>query len=298
MSHFKRIALVANIKLPEIVDTLKRLASFLELGGYIVLLESKTAELIGNTTLPVFSCQDIELQLDLVIVVGGDGSMLSAGRIMVNHDVPLLGVNRGRLGFLTDILPDEMEEQLSRVLTGDYIISNRFLLEVTLFRGGKNVTFGEALNDVVLHPGKSVRMMEFELYIDGQLVYSQRSDGLIVSTPTGSTAYALSGGGPIMHPALDAIVLVPMNPHTLSSRPIVVGGNSKIEIHVGSRNELHPMVTCDGQNDLQPEPGDIICIRKKTKPLQLIHQKEHNFYETCRTKLGWGSRLDSSNRNR
>ena len=298
MAHFKRIALVANIELPEIVDSLNRLTCFLEQGGYEVLLESKTAELIGNTSLPIFNFQDEHLQLDLVIVVGGDGSMLSAGRNMSEHNAPLVGVNRGRLGFLTDILPDEMEEQLSRVLAGDYIVSNRFLLEVDLFRNGKKVSSGEALNDVVLHPGKSVRMMEFELYIDGQLVYTQRSDGLIVSTPTGSTAYALSGGGPIMHPNLDAIVLVPMNPHTLSSRPIVVGGNSNIEIRVGSRNELDPMVTCDGQNDLQPEPGDIVRIHKKAKPLQLIHQVEHNFYETCRTKLGWGGRLDSSNRNR
>lgn len=298
MAHFKRIALVANIQLPEIVDSLNRLSCFLEQRGYEVLLESKTAELIGSSSLPIFNCEDKNLQLDLVIVVGGDGSMLSAGRSMSEHNAPLVGVNRGRLGFLTDILPDEMEEQLSRVLAGDYIVSNRFLLEVDLFRNGKKISSGEALNDVVLHPGKSVRMMEFELYIDGQLVYTQRSDGLIVSTPTGSTAYALSGGGPIMHPNLDAIVLVPMNPHTLSSRPIVVGGNSNIEIRVGSRNELDPMVTCDGQNDLQPDPGDIVRIHKKAKPLQLIHQVEHNFYETCRTKLGWGGRLDSSNRNR
>ncbi|MEH6529062.1 MAG: NAD(+) kinase [Porticoccus sp.] len=298
MAHFKRIALVANIQLPEIVDSLKRLSSFLEHSGYTVLLESNTAQLIDNKHFPVFDSDDMAQQLDLVIVVGGDGSMLSSGRRMVDHDVPLLGVNRGRLGFLTDILPGDMEEQVDRVLSGDFIISTRFLLEVALYRNGNNVSSGIALNDVVLHPGKSVRMMEFELYIDNQFVYSQRSDGLIVSTPTGSTAYALSGGGPIMNPNLDAIVLVPMNPHTLSSRPIVVGGDSDIEIRVASRDELDPMVTCDGQNDLQPEPGDIIRIHKKAQSLRLIHPVEHNFYETCRTKLGWGSRHDSSNRNR
>lgn len=298
MAHFKRIALIANIPLPQIVDTLKRLCNFLEQGGYTVLLESRTSELMSNQHLPVFDTSDLSLDLDLVIVVGGDGSMLSSGRRMVDHDVPVLGVNRGRLGFLTDILPGNMEEQVQQVLSGDYIISTRFLLEVALSRDGDEVASGVALNDVVLHPGKSVRMMEFELYIDNQFVYSQRSDGLIVSTPTGSTAYALSGGGPIMHPNLDAIVLVPMNPHTLSSRPIVVGGDSDIEIRVAHRDELDPMVTCDGQNDLQPEPGDIIRIHKKSQPLQLIHPVEHNFYETCRTKLGWGSRHDSSNRNR
>lgn len=293
---FKRIALIANIQLPEIVDTLKRLSDFLEKTGYTVLLESGTAELMGNQNLAVFHCNDRGLELDLVIVVGGDGSMLSSGRCMADHNVPLLGVNRGRLGFLTDILPDDMEDQVSRVLAGEYIISNRSMLEVSISRNGQNIGSGEALNDVVLHPGKSVRMMEFELYIDGQFVYSQRSDGLIVSTPTGSTAYALSGGGPIMNPNLDAIVMVPMNPHTLSSRPIVVGGSSDIEIRVGFRNELHPLVTCDGQNDLQSEPGDIIQIQKKSQPLQLIHPVGHNFYETCRTKLGWGSRLDSTDR--
>lgn len=298
MAHFKRIALVANTQLPEIVDTLNRLSDFLEKGGYSVLVESKTAALIERKNFPTFDCDDLSQQLDLVIVVGGDGSMLGAARSMVDYDIPLLGVNRGRLGFLTDILPHEMEDKLHEVLAGNFITSDRFLLEVSVIRNGQVLSRGNALNDVVFHPGKSVRMMEFELYIDGQFVYSQWSDGLIVSTPTGSTAYALSGGGPIMHPNLDAIVLVPMNPHTLSSRPIVVGGDSNIEIRVGSLNELHPLVTCDGQNDLHTEPGDLLQIAKKPQQLQLIHPVGHNFYEICRTKLGWGSRLDSSNRNR
>ncbi|MEZ5528896.1 MAG: NAD(+) kinase [Porticoccaceae bacterium] len=294
MTDFNRIALVANIELPEIGDFINQLIDFLTRGGYSVLLEANTARFTGNTSLPVFEYSKLDPELDLVIVVGGDGSMLSAARSLVRHNVPLLGVNRGRLGFLTDILPREMESQVLRVLKGEYILSSRFLLEVSISRGGQEIGRGDALNDVVLHPGKSVRMMEFELYIDNQFVYSQRSDGLIVSTPTGSTAYALSGGGPIMHPNLDAIVLVPMNPHTLTSRPIVVGGNSDIEIRVGTRNELHPQVTCDGQNDLQSEPGDIIRIHKKAQPIQLIHPVGHNFYETCRTKLGWGSRLGAT----
>jgi len=298
MTDFKRIALVSNIETPEIGDSIKRLISYLGEAGYTVILEINTARFVGNTELPVFECGRLDVPLDLVIMVGGDGSMLSAARNLVQHNVPLLGVNRGRLGFLTDILPHEMEEQVKRVLSGEFIISSRFLLEVSIRRSGQVIGTGSALNDVVLHPGKSVRMMEFELYIDEQFVYSQRSDGLIVSTPTGSTAYALSGGGPIMHPNLDAIGLVPMNPHTLSSRPIVVGGNSDIEIRVGSRNELHPLVTCDGQNDIQSEPGDTIRIHKMAQQIQLIHPVGHDFYETCRTKLGWGSRLGISERNR
>ncbi|MEJ6706558.1 NAD(+) kinase [Porticoccus sp. Uisw_050_02] len=297
MKPFKHIALIANVELPEVTEPLKRLCRFLEKEGYSVALESKTALLVANNTLPVFDYLDEELKLDLVVVVGGDGSMLSVGRSVAELNIPLLGVNRGRLGFLTDIQPDDMENQLIRVLAGDYIVSNRFLLEISLSRKGEKINSGEAINDVVVHPGSSLRMMEFELYIDEQFVYSQRSDGLIVSTPTGSTAYALSGGGPILHPNLDAIVLVPMNPHTLSSRPVVVGGDSSIEIKLGLRNE-HSMVTCDGQNDLIPQPGDVICIEKKMQPLRLIHQADNSFYATCRTKLGWGSRLGSSNRNR
>jgi NAD+ kinase len=297
MKPFKHIALIANVELPEVTEPLKRLCRFLEKEGYSVALESKTALLVANNTLPVFDYLDEELKLDLFVVVGGDGSMLSVGRSVAELNIPLLGVNRGRLGFLTDIQPDDMENQLIRVLAGDYIASNRFLLEISLSRKGEKINSGEAINDVVVHPGSSLRMMEFELYIDEQFVYSQRSDGLIVSTPTGSTAYALSGGGPILHPNLDAIVLVPMNPHTLSSRPVVVGGDSSIEIKLGLRNE-HSMVTCDGQNDLIPQPGDVICIEKKMQPLRLIHQADNSFYATCRTKLGWGSRLGSSNRNR
>ena len=297
MKPFKHIALIANVELPEVTEPLKRLCRFLEKEGYSVALESKTALLVANNTLPVFDYLDEELKLDLVVVVGGDGSMLSVGRSVAELNIPLLGVNRGRLGFLTDIQPDDMENQLIRVLAGDYIASNRFLLEISLSRKGEKINSGEAINDVVVHPGSSLRMMEFELYIDKQFVYSQRSDGLIVSTPTGSTAYALSGGGPILHPNLDAIVLVPMNPHTLSSRPVVVGGDSSIEIKLGLRNE-HSKVTCDGQNDLIPQPGDVICIEKKMQPLRLIHQADNSFYATCRTKLGWGSRLGSSNRNR
>ena len=165
------------------------------------------------------------------------------------------------------------------------------MLETTVTRNGQEIGTGTALNDIVLHPGMSVRMMTFELYVDGEFVYSQRSDGLIVATPTGSTAYALSAGGPLLFPELDAIVVVPLNPHTLSSRPIALHGNAQIELRVSSRNELHPLVTCDGHNDFTTEPGDVITIRKHANDIQLIHPKDNNFYGVCRSKLGWGSRL-------
>jgi NAD+ kinase len=184
-----------------------------------------------------------------------------------------------------------IEEKVGEVISGKYMMETRFLLDTSVTRKGALVGGGDALNDVVIHPGRFIRMIEFELYIDGQFVYSQRSDGLIISTPTGSTAYALSGGGPIMHPKLDAIVIVPMNPHTLSSRPIVVDGSSEIKILVGEHNSAYPHVTCDGQNHVVTNPGDEIHIHKKPHKLHLIHPLNHNFYETCRTKLGWGSHL-------
>ncbi|MEZ0123263.1 MAG: NAD(+) kinase [Candidatus Reddybacter sp.] len=293
MEQFQTIGVVARLEHPEVVDSLKRLVAFLRADGRKVLAESKTAELLGDPDIEIISRRSIESTVDLVIVVGGDGSMLGAARGLVDLNVPLLGLNRGRLGFLTDIHPDDMEQGIGRVLAGEYKSTERYLLEMRVERDGEAIGKGLALNDLVLHPGRSVRMMEFELYIDQQFVYSQRSDGLIISTPTGSTAYALSAGGPIMHPKLDAIVLVPMNPHTLASRPIVISGESEIEVLVGTRNELHPLISCDGQVDVSIEPGDVIKIHRKSSPLRLIHPTEHNFYEICRDKLGWGRRLDS-----
>jgi len=293
MANFRRIGLLTRLHLDQVTDTLNHLVRFLNNAGWQPVVESSAAHLLEPGDYVIEEREVMARSVDLVIVVGGDGSMLSAARDMVDFDVPLLGVNRGRLGFLTDILPDSVEARVTRVLSGEYVVSDRFLLDVAVTRGEQLIGEGLALNDVVLHPGKSVRMMEFELYIDRQFVYSQRSDGLIVSTPTGSTAYALSAGGPILHPRLDALVLVPMNPHTLTSRPIAVPGSSSLEIRVGERNELHPLVTCDGQRDIVIEPGDNIRIHKKGKPLRLIHPVDHNFYSICRSKLGWGSRLDS-----
>ena len=166
------------------------------------------------------------------------------------------------------------------------------MLNVTVKRGGETIGKGEALNDVVVNSGTSAKMIEFDLYVDDEYVYRQRSDGLIVSTPTGSTAYSLSGGGPIMHPKLDAVVLVPMFPHTLSSRPIVIDGNSQIKIEIcGNSDDIHPPVTCDGQVNLNAMPGDVVIIKKKRHKLKLVHPLDHSFYASCRDKLGWSTRL-------
>jgi NAD+ kinase len=274
-----------------VVETVRRLKRFLSVEGYHLIIEEQIAELIPGHGLQVSSVKMMGEVCDLVIVIGGDGSLLGAARELAKSDVPLLGVNRGRLGFLTDISPEEMEEKISAVLSGEYIQEKRFLLDVHVKRKGEPIGFGTGLNDIVLHPGKSTRMIGFDLFIEGQFVYSQRSDGLIVSTPTGSTAYSLSAGGPLLHPKLDAIALVPMFPHTLSSRPIVVDGKSEIKIVIGEGNEIYPQVSCDGQHHIPVAPGDTVSITKKPHKARLIHPTSHNFYETCREKLGWANSL-------
>ncbi|GMG88730.1 NAD(+) kinase [Biformimicrobium ophioploci] len=262
---------------------------YLEREAYDVVLEENTAKQLPARDVPTCPREKLGESCDLVIVVGGDGSLLGAARALAKHSVPLLGINRGRLGFLTDITPDQIEQKVGDVLAGKYLAESRFLLSMSVMRDGELVGQGSALNDIVLHPGELIRMIEFDLYIDGQYVYTQRSDGLITSTPTGSTAYALSGGGPIMHPKLDAIVVVPMNPHTLSSRPIVVEGSSELKLVVTSENTANPMVTCDGHDSVVTKPGDEIRIHKHPHRMTLVHPLDHNFYETCRSKLNWHS---------
>ncbi|WP_444922766.1 NAD(+) kinase [Microbulbifer sp. DLAB2-AF] len=287
MQEFQNIGLIGRTESESTTASLERLIAFLELGGYTIVLEANTARALSYHNAKTSSKDRLGESCDLVIVVGGDGSLLAAARALAKYSVPLLGVNRGRLGFLTDITPDQLESKVGDVLSGKYLAESRFLLDMSITRNGKIEGGGSALNDVVLHPGEYIRMIEFELYIDGQFVYKQRSDGLIISTPTGSTAYALSGGGPIMHPKLDAIVLVPLNPHTLSSRPIVVEGSSEFMLVVSEKNTTNPHVTCDGAHQFVTSPGDIIRIHKKPHRLTLIHPLDHNFYETCRTKLNW-----------
>ncbi|MDX1465253.1 MAG: NAD(+) kinase [Halomonas sp.] len=291
MTTFKNIGLIGRLGSAKVVDTLKRLIRFLEEGGYHVIIEDRTATVLLEHGHPEASRRLLGELCDLVIVVGGDGSLLGAARTLCHSGTLVLGVNRGRLGFLTDISPDELEARVGEVLAGRYELEERFLLDAELYRDGVQVGNGDALNEVVLHPGKAVRMIEFELFLDGQFVYSQRSDGLIVATPTGSTAYALSGGGPIMHPKLDVITLVPMFPHTLSSRPIVIDAASEIRIHIGETNQTYPHISCDGQTRAVAKPDDVLVIRRKPRRVQLVHPLGHNFFEVLRSKLGWSNRL-------
>lgn len=291
MEDYRNVGIIGRLGSTRVLETVRRLKRFLIDRHLHVILEDTIADLLPGHGLQTSSRKMLGEVCDLVIVVGGDGSMLGAARALARHKVPVLGINRGSLGFLTDIRPDELELKVAQVLEGQYLTENRFLLEAEVRRQGEAIGQGDALNDVVLHPGKSTRMIEFELFIDGQFVCSQKADGLIVATPTGSTAYALSAGGPIMHPKLDAIVVVPMYPHTLSSRPIVVDGNSELKVVVSADMTIYPQVSCDGQNHFTCAPGDTLHVAKKAQKLRLIHPLDHNYYEVCRTKLGWGSRL-------
>nr|WP_144424801.1 NAD(+) kinase [Acinetobacter equi] len=290
--NFRNIGLIGRPGKSSVVETLNLIHDHILSIGLHPIFDSETAELVPYKNTQTVSRSLLGEVVDLVIVVGGDGSLLHAARALVKYNTPVIGINRGRLGFLTDIKPTEVLFKLDQVLQGQFQLDRRFLLEMEIRSKGESIYEAIALNDVVLHSGKSVHMIDFDLHIDGQYVYRQHSDGLIVSTPTGSTAYALSGGGPILHPSMDAIALVPMHPHTLSSRPIVVGGQSEIKIEI-KENRVLPMVSADGQHSVSLSIGDSLHIRKHPYKLNLLHPPGYDFYMACRTKLGWNQDFES-----
>lgn len=287
---FQRIALIGKVNHEATRDTLKLLERELLAANYHVVIESRTAKQLGSVQAQVLPLSKLDGHTDLVVVVGGDGNMLGAARVLCDVDIPVIGINRGNLGFLTDIDPDHALEQLLPVIQGHYQIENRFLLHAEIMHDGLSTVVGRAINEIVLHSDKVAHMIEFEMFVDDQFVFSQRSDGLIVSTPTGSTAYSLSGGGPILTPALDAISIVSMFPHTLSSRPIVIPATSTVQLRTASDNDLL-QISCDGHKRMKVQPGDHIVIRKHSKALKLVHPTDHNYFRVLRNKLGWGSRL-------
>jgi NAD+ kinase len=290
-ASFRKIGLAGRSRQRGLTGVLRQLLELLQARGLDVVLEDNLGDILPDSQCRLAALDDIGEEADLVIVVGGDGSLLSAARTLAKYDTPVLGVNRGRLGFLTDISPDDIAQQIPAVLDGQFERESRFLLCAEVRRDGAVVGREEALNDVVVNSGTSAQMIEFELYVNDTFVYRQRADGLIVSTPTGSTAYSLSGGGPIMHPTLDAIVLVPMFPHALSSRPIVLEGQSEIRLDILARNRIHPPVTCDGRASMKARPGDSVHISKHPHRLTLLHPLGHSFYASCRDKLRWSNAL-------
>jgi NAD+ kinase len=290
MIKFERVGLVARSGSEKVLDSLRRVQQLLQRQGVEVLMEDTAHNLLQDYAGPSYTQAQMADRCDLVIAVGGDGNILGAARCFAPHGVPILGVNRGRLGFLADISPADIDVSITQVLRGDYTMEEHFLLEGEVsVKGVKQVPC--ALNEVLIHSAQMPKMLEFDLFVDGTFVYNQHSDGLIVSSPTGSTAYSLSAGGPIMHPSLDAIALVPMFSHSLNSRPLVIPGNSEIKIVVGSHIGTNAKISFDSQLEFEIEPGESLLIRKKKQKLRLVHPPGHNFYGVCRSKLDWASRL-------
>ncbi|ACT48616.1 ATP-NAD/AcoX kinase [Methylotenera mobilis JLW8] len=260
------------------------LARHLSARHYEVWVEENTAHHAQLTSYQTLAISEIGQVADLAIVMGGDGTMLSVARSLIDADVPLVGVNRGRFGFLTDLRAEDMLVEIDRILAGDSIEEPRMLLSTDVVRDNQIIYTSHALNDVVIKSG--LRLIELEIEIDGKFVYKQRSDGLIVGTPTGATAYALSAGGPILHPNLEAISLVPICPHTLSNRPIAVSSASNIVVTVVQFDEAQ--LSFDGQFQLGLEVGDKIVIRRAEKTISLLHPVEYCYFDMLRNKLNWG----------
>lgn len=293
--EFNVVAIVARRLTDRILESITKIDSLLNEMGIQTLLEEKVLSALKlDRGDGVVTRAELGGVADLVIVVGGDGSILGVSRDLAGSGVPVVGVNRGSLGFLAAIAPGDIEEKFEQILSGDYSIEDHFLLEAQVFRDDVLVSSSTALNDVVVNPSSMSRMMEFDLLVNEEFVYNQRSDGIIVASPTGSTAYSLSAGGPIMHPRLDAVVVVPMFPHTLTSRPLVVSGDSTVMVRIIDAAEGAPQLSCDSQINLPLEVGDAVKVGKSEEPLNLLYPAGHSFYESCRSKLDWASRLGGS----
>jgi NAD+ kinase len=283
---FKIIALVGPLADPNVVATLVTLAKYLLQRGLKVLVEPAAIALVQGVTSA--SEPDIITQADLVITIGGDGTMLRAARLLSGSGVPVLGVNRGRLGFLADISPKDMEQRIDEVLAGEYVRASRSLLQVTLIPAHGAPIERLALNDCVLQKFETGRMLDYETWVDGRYVNTHGGDGVIVATATGSTAYALSCGGPIIHPGLDAMVIAPICPHTLSDRPIVLSATSTVEIRRVQDRGTKAQVTCDGDMLGDLNFNDRLVIGPAHARVNLLHPHEHDYYRILRSKLHWG----------
>ncbi|NNE38009.1 MAG: NAD(+) kinase [Gammaproteobacteria bacterium] len=286
---FKKIVLISNNYTKVIADTLHTVIGILENRNIEVFLDKKCSEFAPNSRHKTIDTREFENQdYDLAIAIGGDGTILQAAHIVANYDIPLLGINRGRLGFLADIPADTVEPMLSEILDGEYTEDIRFQLHSELHRNGQVINEDSAFNEVIIQKGNIGKLIEFETCVDGNYVHSQRADGMIVATPTGSTAYSLAGGGPIIHPKLDALLLVPICPHTLSNRPIVIDGNSKVELVMKESKIEHGNLTCDGEMICDLMEGDRVLIYKKDRKIRLIHPLNYDHYSVLRAKLDWG----------
>ena len=288
MSSFQSVGLVARVANDQIRDSLVTAGEYLLAQGCQVLVEEFAAQMQMPDWAGLTSLTEMGESCDLVIAVGGDGNILGMARAMAPRGVPVLGINRGKLGFLADISPDEIEARLGEVLAGDYTTEEHFLLE-GIVEGQEEIP--SALNEILIHSASMPKMIEMALHVNDEHVYTQHSDGLIISSPTGSTAYALSAGGPIMYPSLDAIALIPMYPHSLTNRPLVVPGDDEIRIVLGTDTGTSARVSFDSHLEFRIQAGGSLTIRKMAQRLVLVHPPGHSFYDVCRSKLDWAGAL-------
>lgn len=283
---FRRIGLFIRKDDSVMENAIVRVNKFLSDRGLEVVSNEPLSFLPDLRTIPA---EEFSRHCDLTVAIGGDGTLLSASRALAGTNMPIVGINVGRLGFLADLTLNNLEQQLGEILSGQYRDDCRFLLEATI--NGQSVASAIAMNDVVIHAHQNLHMVEFETYINGKFLNSQRADGLVVATPTGSTAYAMSAGGPILDVNLDAIVLASVCPHTLSNRPLVVAASNTIEITLSENNLTTGMVTCDGRPGQVLEPGDTVRIERHASQIRLLHLEDHDHYSILRAKLEWGRKL-------
>jgi NAD+ kinase len=281
----KIIALVVRHNTVGIEGPVTSIVQFLQHAGYQVVLEAETASHLSVCGVGSLSAQEIGERACAAIVVGGDGTMLGIARQLARYNVPLIGINQGRLGFMTDIPIERMVPALGEILKGAAMAEKRTLLEGRVMRGGEQIFCGVAVNDVVVSRGAGAGMAELKVTVDGKFMYNQRSDGLIVATPTGSTAYALSAGGPLMHPSLAGVVLVPIAPHALSNRPIVVPESSEIVVEIVNGRDIS--VNFDMQTFASLQHGDEIVISRSPHTITFLHPEGWSYYDTLREKLHW-----------
>ena len=286
---FKTIALIGKYKSPEIAEPVLRLAKFLSERGLKVLLDPLTASHVRSNDYVVLPLEEIGRAAQLAIVIGGDGTMLNIARTFAPFDVALVGINQGRLGFLTDLSMNGMFDAIAAMLDGKFVEESRMLLQAEVWSAEDKVLDVVAFNDISVNKGAKGSLIELEVRIDGKFVYNLRSDGLIVTSPTGSTAYALSSNGPILHPSLDVIGLVPVCPHTLSNRPIVVGSESEIVIMILKAADARAHFDSHSHHEMKER--DKIVVKRCPYSIRLLHPLEHNYYHMLREKLHWSETL-------
>ncbi len=288
LPYFRSVAIVGKYMdesaLQHMCDDLTRLVQHLLSQELHVCVEEQTARYVKYEGFQLASLENIGNKADLVVVMGGDGTMLSVARSLRKTNVPLIGINRGRLGFLTDLQTDNMLGEIDKILQGEYQLESRMLLQSEVSRANTQLQQTVALNDVVIK--SAFRLIELEVHVDGKFVSRQRADGLILATPTGTTAYGLSAGGPIMHPDLHAISIVPISPHTLSNRPITVPADSVIEVVMVNTGDAQ--ISFDGQGQHALLEGDHIRIARAEQEIQLVHPKTYCYFDMLRNKLNWG----------